>query len=130
MGHGGNRAHPKDCTCGACPRIGRPKNQPEASDNGKMGKGFWTRVFARVSELGLKDKSGQPIRNAEDYALSILGQNDAEARSLFRLGLAYQFGKPVQPTITADTRETVPDLDFGNLIMPARPEPGKAGKPN
>ena len=39
-------------------------------------------------------------------------------------------GKPAQSVIMADTRESARELEFGNLPMPAAPEPGTAGKPN
>jgi len=40
-------------------------------------------------------------------------------------------GKPAQGVFIGDTRENAPDLDFGNLLMPAAPDQsGAAGKPN
>jgi hypothetical protein len=41
-------------------------------------------------------------------------------------------GKPAQGVFIGDTRENAPDLDFGNLLMPAGPEDqsGTPGKPN
>jgi len=150
--------------------AGRPKNEPD-ENNIKIGKGFATRVLARIVELKLryrlegetpdaepayfdddaddkpakklaakakdKNKPTEPglILSAEDYCLDILRPRDAAARDMFKLLLAYQLGKPVQPTITADTRETAPELDFGNLVMPDAPADSKAksrasGKPN
>lgn len=111
--------------------AGRPKNEPDIEDL-KIGKGFATRVLSRLKELKLQTGSHE-IRSAEDYALDILRTRDAEARAFFKLLLAYQLGKPVQPVIQADTRETAPELEFGNLIMPSAPgevKPGAAGKPN
>jgi hypothetical protein len=150
---------------GARSEAGREKNEPDFEDI-KVGKGFATRVFARIKELGLrgrvdetdpdlqsedgrkraaaekrieKRKEGAPrIRTAEDYALEILRPQDGAARQFFKDLLLWQLGKPVQPVITADTRETAPELDFGNLVMqPSAPasaggkaKPGAAGKPN
>lgn len=40
-------------------------------------------------------------------------------------------GKPAQGVFIGDTRENAPELEFGDLLMPASPDqPGKAGKPN
>ena len=33
MPPGGNRAHPKDCKCGNCPKMGRPKSQRPTNAN-------------------------------------------------------------------------------------------------
>jgi hypothetical protein len=117
-GRGGKRAN-----------AGRKKNSPDIDDV-KIGKGFATRVLARIKELKLKDATLGTIKSAEDYALSLLSPQDAEAKSFFKLLMAYQLGKPVQPVMTADTRESAPELDFGNLRMPAGPQSGTAGKPN
>jgi hypothetical protein len=111
--------------------AGRKPNAPDVTDL-KIGKGFATRVFGRIKELQLKDALGHEIKSADDYALMMLSSQDAEAKAFFKLLLAYQLGKPVQPTMQADTRETAPELDFGDLIMPApgAAKPGTAGKPN
>lgn len=103
--------------------AGRRKN---TTDDGAVGKGFATRVLSRIKELNLKS-----INSAEDYALDILKrQSLAGEDSFFRYMVDRQFGKPVQATIQRDTRESIPELDFGNLTMPADSKPGKAGKPN
>ena len=104
-------------------RIGRPKNETEADP--VFGKGFAGRVFKRFGELKLDH-----VRTPEDYALGILAKNDQHAHAFFNNLLDRHFGKAVQPTIQKDTRENVPELEFGNLVMPAAGEPGKAGKPN
>jgi hypothetical protein len=98
---------------GKRPGAGRKKNVPDVEDV-KIGKGFATRVLSRVAELKLKDPHIGDIKTAEDLALSQLGTGDAEAKSFLRLLLAYQLGKPVQPTITADTREFSTPLARGN----------------
>jgi hypothetical protein len=112
-------------------KMGRPKNEPDVSDP-TVGKGFATRVFARLHELKLTAQSDAKIaiKTAEDYALDMLRPQDAESKAMFKLLLAYQLGKPVQPTMQADTRENVPDLDLGRLCMPSSGKPGAAGKPN
>src|ERR1017187_996667 len=116
--------------------AGRKKNEPDA-DSIKVGKGFATRVFSRIGELKLRaeaanGKPGVEIKTAEDYALFLLAAMDGASRNFFNLLLAYQLGKPVQPVMTADTREPARELDFGNLIMPAAPsaKSGTARKPN
>jgi hypothetical protein len=116
--------------------AGRKRNEPDTGDL-RIGKGFASNVFSRIKELKLNatkadGKPGDEIKNAEDYALDILRPRDAASRDLFKLLLAYQLGKPVQPVITADTRETAPELDFGNLAMPAsgNAKPGTARRPN
>ncbi len=93
--------------------AGRKRNAADVDDI-KVGKGFATRVLARVKELNLKTKRGKEIKSAEDYALDMLEAGDAEAKSFFKLLLAYQLGKPVQPTITADTREFASPLERGS----------------
>jgi hypothetical protein len=126
--------------------AGRPPNEPEIGLDPKLSKGFASSVFARIKELKLKFRldethpdlqsdrpekvalaekeiekrkaAAPPIESAEDYALDMLQPCDAASKEFFKLLLAYQLGKPVQPVITADTRETAPELDFGNLRMP------------
>jgi hypothetical protein len=115
--------------------AGRRKNTPEDKGDGKIGKGWATKVLNRIGELQLKaagedGKPGKDIQSAEDYALDILRLRDAESRSFFKLLLAYKHGKPVQPVMTADTREIAPELDFDGLRMPAAPKLAAAGKPN
>ncbi len=41
-------------------------------------------------------------------------------------------GKPAQGVFIGDTRENAPELEFGNLLMPASPanQPGTSGQPN
>ena len=81
------------------------------SDDDKKRAAAEKRIAERVAKA-------PAISTAEDYALDILAKRDLAARDLFKLLLAYQLGKPVQPTIQADTRETAPELNFGNLVMP------------
>lgn len=102
--------------------AGRPRRKTEG---GGIGKGFATRVLGRIKELKLSN-----IGSAEDYALQILKQRDGEAHSFFRYMLDRQYGKPAQATFKADTRESSPEVEFGNLPMPASNNPGNAGKPN
>jgi hypothetical protein len=119
------RAEREGKVCGACgheekrgsgdhSKAGRKKNVPEANDV-KFGKGFATRVFARIKELNLKAANGKEIKSAEDMALNLLVTQDAGAKAFFKDLLLWQLGKPVQPTITADTRETQAALERGNL---------------
>jgi hypothetical protein len=113
--------------------AGRKKNEPDVQDLA-FGKGFATRVLARIKELKLHEikadgKPGTEIKSAEDYALDLLRGRDAASREFFKLLLAYQLGKPVQPTITADTRENVPALDYGKLPR-TFDQPRTPGKPN
>lgn len=125
---------PKSNRGGKRAGAGRPKNIPDAGLDTKFSKGFASRVFGRIKDLKLKasgqdGKPGAEIKTAEDYALDILGQRDAEGRAFFKLLLAYQLGKPVQPTMQADTRETAPPLDYGNLPR-AFDKPPESRKPN
>jgi len=39
-------------------------------------------------------------------------------------------GKCPQNILTGEVKPSVPELDFGNLVMSPAGEPGKAGKPN
>ena len=110
-------------------KMGRPKNEADTNDIG-LGKGFASGVLARIKELKLKNGDQKEIQSAEDYALDMLSARDAEARSFFKLLLAYRLGKPVQPVMTADTRENRPEVDFDGLAMPAGSQPEKTGKPN
>lgn len=105
-------------------KIGRPHNTSEA---GGIGTGFATRVLGRIKELKLKD-----IESAEDYALDILRKRDMEARSFFRYMLDRQYGKPVQATITTDTREAQQPLERGDLPshFPSAKNPSGSNKPN
>ncbi len=131
QGRGGNRAHPKGCTCGSCPKIGRPKNEADVGDP-LVGKGFATKVFARIHELNLKAVSDAKIaiKTAEDYALDMLRPQDAESKAFFKLLLAYQLGKPVQPSIQADTREFIP-LERGHASSYFAPSNApRSHKPN
>lgn len=145
---------------GARAEAGRDRNEADFEDV-KVGKGFATRVFARIKELGLRGRiendaelksddkktrekaekrlaKAPSIKSAEDYALEILRPMNARSEQFFKDLLMWQLGKPVQPVITADTRETAPELDFGDLIMPSAPggkaggkaKPGAAGQPN
>lgn len=118
MGRGGAR------TAGPGKKMGRPRNTTEA---GGIGTGFATRVLGRLKELGLKN-----IASAEDYALDILRLRDAEARSFFRYMLDRQYGKPVQATITTDTRESQQPLERGDLPSHFTASKNSAGsnKPN
>jgi hypothetical protein len=84
---------------GKRPNAGRRRNKPEAED-GKLTKGFASRVLARIRELDLKDDNGHVIKNAEDYALQILRAGDAEARAFFRNLLDRQYGKPAQAVVS------------------------------
>ena|ERR1035438_9399155 len=107
--------------------AGRKKNEPDA-DSIKVGKGFASRIFDRLPELKLPN-----IHNAEDFGLQILalGPTDATARIFFKDLLLWRLGKPVQPVITADTRESAPELNFDGLRMPdVSTQLKKAGKPN
>ena len=113
---------------------GRKKN---VAEEGSIGKGFATRVMNRIGELGLQFQVGKieklkaiDIKSAEDYALSILATQDSEAKTFFRYIVDRRFGKPVQATIQRDTRETSPELDFGNLTMPASSQSRTTGQPN
>lgn len=131
MPRGGNT---KDKALANGNKVGRPKNEAEANDI-KIGKGFASRVLDRIGELKLLEvkadgKPGGAIQNAEDYALDVLRSRDAAAREMFKLLLAYQLGKPVQPTFVQDTREFRP-LERGNLPshFSARNAPG-LNKPN
>lgn len=101
---------------------GRKKTQRE---DGSIGKGFATKVMAQMKTMGLAG-----VASPEDYALAILKRDDAEAHSFFRYLLDRRYGKPAQSVIQRDNREDVPDVEFGDLPMPAGPQPGKAGKPN
>jgi hypothetical protein len=86
--------------------AGRKKNEAE---DPTLGKGFASRVLDKIKSLKMAG-----IESADDYALDILKARDAESKSFFKLLLAYQLGKPVQPTIVADTRENIP-LQRGDL---------------
>jgi|SRR5208282_5847058 len=154
MGRGGDQS--KHLTPGK--KMGRPANTPELGLETELSKGFATGVFRRIKELELKFRvdethpdlhSDRPekvalaereiekriaaapvIASAEDYALDMLKARDLASKEFFKLLLAYQLGKPVQPVIQRDTRENVPELDFGNLIMPAGGQSRTPGQPN
>jgi hypothetical protein len=106
---------------------------PETEMSFKIGKGFATQVLNRIGELKLeskvKDKKGKArkIRDAVDYALEFLRPQDSESQTFFKLLLAYRHGKPVQPVMQADTRETAPELEFDGLYMPAGAGERRAG---
>lgn len=109
---------------GARPGAGRPRNKTE---QGGIGTGFATGVLGRIKELKL-----QNIESAEDYALDILKSRDSEARAFFRYMLDRQYGKPVQATITTDTRESQEPLDRGDLPshFPTPKNAPRSNKPN
>lgn len=142
--------------------AGRTANEPDEKAT-EVQRGFATRVLLRIRELKLQYRvdidepdlesedvkkreaaekrkaaklaAAPAIKDAEDYALDILRPRDVAARELFKLMLAYQLGKPVQPVMSGDTRELVPEVEFDGLIMPNRAgtgktQPAKAGKPN
>jgi hypothetical protein len=118
---------------GARAGAGRPKVTVE--EPLKIDKGFAARVMGLVG----KTIRGEPwtkitretAKNAEEYALTFLNSGDVGvSKSFFDKLLDRRFGKPPQPIFNADTRESAPDVDFGDLPMPAHNQPAAPGKPN
>jgi len=91
-----------------------------------VDQGFATRVLERIGEGCPKE-----IKSAEDFQLTLIYSSDIQTSSYnFNRCLDRKYGKPAQGVFSGDTRENARELDFGNLPMPASPEPRAAGKPN
>jgi hypothetical protein len=98
---------------------------------GKGDEKFFTEILNRIGEGDIGQGPRKRIENAVDYALAKLYCGDKQIEAmLFKMVVEHKYGKPAQPVISKDTREDAPELDFGNLAMPAGPKPGAAGKPN
>lgn len=110
--------------------AGRKQLKPEDSDI-FAGKKFGTLTLERIGELGLKFKDGRAIKTAMDYALHLIQGGGKTAEDMFKLCVAYQNGKPVQPTIQAAQQgEGSEPLARGNLPSHFRPVAGGVNKPN
>lgn len=110
--------------------AGRKRVHPETP--AIEDKGFATRVLDRIGQDGWrKYTSLDMVKSAEDYILYLLNAGDMRlcSENINKL-LDRKLGKPAQSVIHADTRETAPDLNFGDLAMPASDKPGTPGKPN
>jgi hypothetical protein len=100
--------------------AGRPKKEKLVIGAAGNPRGIATRVLQAIDEV----KWWLDLLNCDDKRLRFDVQKYLTDR---------RDGKPAQGVFVGDTRENVPELDFGNLIMPARPasgKPGEAGKPN
>lgn len=127
MPRGGNRKAQAEA---AGKKVGRPRIHAEESTP-RVDKGFAARVMSLIGKPDWTKITRETAKNAEEYALTFLtGQNVELAQRFFDKLLDRRFGKPPQPVFNADTRENSPELDFGDLPMPAGPESGNAGKPN
>lgn len=124
MGSGGRR------TPGEGKKIGRPRVHPEEPAV-RMDKGFAARVMGLIGKPDWTKITRDTAKNAEEYALTFLTSTDINiAKTFFDRLLDRRYGKPPQPVFNADTRESAPELEYGDLPMPSTSEPRKAGKPN
>lgn len=112
MPRGGRR------TPGPDKKIGRPKvdRRPVNQEVAQRIKAKVNAEKLMVFSIMTAAKKAKETGNTSDLLkhLSYLDDRD--------------FGRTVATLITADTRETAPELDFGNLLMPAAPTP--RSKPN
>src|SRR6185437_6286384 len=114
--------------------AGRPANQPDDNPSEiKLDKHFASNVLkligSKIRGEHWTKLTLDTVQSAEEYALLFLnGITGTQQAFLLRL-LEWKMGKAVQPVMSADTRETAPELTFGNLPMPAA-QPGATGKPN
>ena len=89
-GPGGDQRHAKDCKCGKCPKIGRPRKRPTDTD-------LAGRVLAKAK--------------AEEKWLELLGSENEHIvlRTLAYLTDRHE-GKPTQPIDLSARRERIRDL--------------------
>lgn len=124
MNHGGKREN-----------SGRKPKQREEIPGFKPDKRFAQRVMALIGK-DIRNKSwleltAKTVKSAEEYALLFLINPNAQAQAFFLRLLEWRLGKAPQPVFQGDTREDAPELEFGDIPMPAHAaQPGTSGKPN
>lgn len=97
-------------------KVGRP---PKAKIPQLATKGIATSV---LGALGTKYRNQQLPSEADIWLGLVLQQKDPRLRlDTMKYLTDRRDGKPAQGVFIGDTRENAPELDFGDLLMPAAP---------